>query len=132
MVIKKRERCSRKIGNIVPVTDFGITKFSIAHDVLEKLNVKKENYLRELHELVRRVGEFEDFSTCRPTDRLRAMGLVADVCRVADVKGAFTRMCIDTEMEAKKTRVEAERKIQGATPGEPGTNTTFPVSLQAS
>ena len=45
-----------------------ITKLRIAHDVLEKLNLKKENHLRELHEVVRRVTGFEDFSTCCPTD----------------------------------------------------------------
>jgi len=92
-----------------------ISKFSIAQDVLEKLNLERENHLRELHEVVRWVTGFEDFSTCRPTDRLKAMELVAEVRRVADVKDAFTRMCIDTEMEAKKAKAEAERKTQGAT-----------------
>ncbi len=66
-----------------------ITKSSIAHDVLEKLNLKKENHLRELHEVVRQVAGFDDFSTCSPTDRTKAMGLVAAVRRVVDVKDSF-------------------------------------------
>ena len=65
------------------------TKYSIAHDILEKLNLRIENHFRELHEVVRRVAAFEDFSTCRPTDRLKAMELVAGVCRVAKLKDAF-------------------------------------------
>jgi restriction system protein len=73
-----------------------ITRFNIANDVLEKLNLKKENHLHELHEVVRRVTEFEDFSTCWPTVRLKAIELVAEVRRVADVKDAFTGMCIDS------------------------------------
>jgi restriction endonuclease Mrr len=93
-----------------------ITKFSIAHDVLEKLNQKKENHLRELHEVVRRVTAYEDFSICSPTVRLKAMELVAEVRQAADVKDGFTGKCIDTEMEAKKATAELEGKIQGAPP----------------
>ena len=72
-----------------------VTKFSIAHHVLEKLNLEKDNHHRERHEIVLRVTGFKDFSTCRPTDRLKAMELVAEVRRVADVMDAFTAMRID-------------------------------------
>jgi hypothetical protein len=61
-----------------------VTKFSIAQDVLEKLNREKENHIRQRCEVVRRVTGFEDYSTCRPTDRLKAMELVAEVRRAAD------------------------------------------------
>jgi hypothetical protein len=87
-----------------------ISKFSIAQDVLEKLNLERNHHLRELHEVVRRVTEFEDFSTCSPTIRLRAMELVAEVRRAADVRDAFNRMCIDTELEGEKAKAEEERK----------------------
>ena len=92
-----------------------ITKFSIAHDVLEKLNPEIESHLRELHELVGRVAKFEDFSICRPTDRLKAAELVAEVRRVADFKDAFTRVPIDTEMPANKVTVDVQWNAQGAT-----------------
>jgi restriction system protein len=93
-----------------------ITKSGIAHDVLEKLNQKKENHLRELHEVVRRVAEFEDFSVCYPTVRLKAMGLIAEVRQAANVKDAFTGTCIDTGMEAKKEKLEFGSEIQEAPP----------------
>jgi hypothetical protein len=91
-----------------------ISKFEIARVVLERLNAKKENHLRELREVVRRVTEFEDFSTCSPSDELKAKGLVAEVRRVVDVKDAFTRMRIERETEAKEAKAEASRKIQAA------------------
>lgn len=89
-----------------------ISKFEIARVVLERLNAEKESHLRELREVVRRVTEFEDFSTCWPSDELKAKGLVAEVRRVVNVKDAFTRMRMERETEAKKAKAEAERKTQ--------------------
>jgi len=73
-----------------------ITKCSIANDVLEKLILKDQDHVRELHETVRRVTEFEDFSACWPALRPKAMELVSEVRRVASVKEAFTAICVDT------------------------------------
>ena len=89
-----------------------ISKFAIARDILERLNAKKDNHLRELREVVRRVTEFEDFSTCWDNDHLKAKGLVAEVRRVVDVKDAFTRMRIERETEATKAKVATESKIK--------------------
>jgi restriction system protein len=91
-----------------------ISKFEIVRTVLERLNAKKDNQLRELREVVRRVTEFEDFSSCWPNDQLKAKGLVAELRRVVEVKDAFTRMRIERENEAKKAKVETEVKIQAA------------------
>jgi hypothetical protein len=77
-----------------------IARFSIAQDVLEKLILKKENHLRELHEVAKRVTEFEDFPTCSPTDRLRAKGLVGDVRRIVDDKGALNAIPITSSTAA--------------------------------
>ncbi len=90
----------------------GISKYKIAGDILERLNNKKDNHLRELREVVRRVTEFEDFSTCWENDQLKAKGLVAEVRRVVDVKDAFTRMRIERETEAAKTKASTELKIK--------------------
>ena len=71
-----------------------ITKCSIARDVLERLNLAKGSYLREFNELVRRVAAFEDFSTCGPTVRTKAMELVAEVGRVSNFKPAAATTCV--------------------------------------
>jgi hypothetical protein len=41
---------------------------------------------------MKRLVEFEDFSTCWPDDQLKAKGLVAEILRVIDVKDSFGRM----------------------------------------
>jgi hypothetical protein len=89
-----------------------ISKYKIAGDILERLNNKKDSHLRELREVVRRVTECEDFNTCWPNDQLKAKGLVAEVSKVVDVKDAFTRMRIEREGEAAKTRAATEIKIK--------------------
>jgi restriction system protein len=92
----------------------GISKYEIVRTVLERLNTRKDTHLRELREVVRRVTEFEDFSTCWPADQLKAKGLVAELRRIVDVKDAFTKMRIERENEAKKAMAEAERKTRAA------------------
>jgi len=89
-----------------------ISKYTIVREILKRLNAKKDAHLRELREVVRRVTEFEDFSTCWAGDQLKAKGLVAEVRRVVDVKDAFTRMRIERESEASKTRAATELKIK--------------------
>ncbi|MCI0627886.1 MAG: restriction endonuclease [Acidobacteria bacterium] len=91
-----------------------ISKFEIARTVLERLNAKKNDHLRELREVVRRVTEFEDFSTCWPGDVLKAKGLVAEVRRVVDVKDAFTRMRLEREEAARSSREEAQKRTEAA------------------
>jgi hypothetical protein len=91
-----------------------ISKFEIARVVLERLNQKKDSHLRELREVVRRVTEFEDFSTCWESDQLKAKGLVGEIRRVVDVKDAFTKMRIEKEREAEKAKTAAEGKATAA------------------
>jgi restriction system protein len=56
-----------------------INKYEIVRTVLERLNSKGEPALRERREILRRVTEFEDFSTCWPRDQLKAKGLVGEI-----------------------------------------------------
>src|SRR5712692_1980458 len=51
-----------------------ITKFAIVRAVLTRLNESGDARLRERREIVKRVVEFEDFSTCWPADQLKATG----------------------------------------------------------
>jgi restriction system protein len=63
-----------------------INKYEIARTVLTRLNEKGEATLRERREVLKRITEFEDFSTCWPKDQLEAKGLVAEIRRVINVK----------------------------------------------
>ena len=85
-----------------------ISKFYIARTVLTHLNESGDKSLRELREVVRRVVQFEDFSTCWPEDRLEAEGLVARIRIVVNVKDSFTRMSQAREEEVRKYR-ESQR-----------------------
>ncbi len=89
-----------------------ITKFDIVRTVLTRLNEKGESTLRERREILKRVTEFEDFSTCWPSDQLKAKGLVAEIRRVVDVKDSFTRMNLEREEERKKHRAEQQEKLE--------------------
>lgn len=89
-----------------------IGKYEIARKVLTRLNEKQEKSLRERREVLKRVCEWEDFSTCWPSDRLKAQGLVAEIRRVVNVKDSFTRMNLEREAEVKQRRAELEKKRQ--------------------
>ena len=79
-----------------------INKYEIVRTTLSRLNDKGEQTLRERREILKRVTEFEDFSTCWPNDQLKAKGLVAEIRRVVNVKDSFTRMRQAQEQERKK------------------------------
>lgn len=85
-----------------------VTKYEIVRTVLTRLNERGESTLRERREVVRRVTEWEDFSTCWSTDELKAKGLVAEIRRVVDVKDSFTRMRQEREAERDK-HIAAQR-----------------------
>jgi restriction system protein len=86
-----------------------VNKYEIVREVLVRLNDKGEATLRERREVLKRVVEFEDFSTCWPNDQLKAKGLVAEIRRVVDVKDSFGRMRQEQETERQK-RLDAEKK----------------------
>lgn len=85
-----------------------INKFDIARTVLSRLNEAGDRALRERREVLKRVCEFEDFSTCWPNDRLEAQGLVSRIQKVVNVKDSFTRMKLERDAEVRIHR-EAQR-----------------------
>ncbi len=89
-----------------------INKFEIARTVLTRLNEKGEPTLRERREILKRVTEFEDFSTCWPNDQLKAKGLVAEIRRVINVKDTFTRINQERQDERRVRIAKADAKIQ--------------------
>ena len=106
-----------------------VNKYEIVREVLVRLNDKGESSLRERREVLKRVVEFEDFSTCWPNDQLKAKGLVGEIRRVVDVKDSFGRMRQEQEAERKKRLEEENRKLaaQNRTEGHIGTGEERPV-----
>lgn len=88
----------------VDARDTGLSKFEICRTVLAHVNEKGEAGLRERREILKRVVEFEDFSTCWPEDQLKARGLVSEIRRVINVKDSFARMNQEREREASARR----------------------------
>jgi restriction endonuclease Mrr len=88
-----------------------VNKYEITREVLVRLNDRGEATLRERREVLKRVIECEDFSTCWPNDQLKAKGLVGEIRRVVDVKDAFGRMRQEQETERKKRLDEEKKKV---------------------
>jgi restriction endonuclease Mrr len=88
-----------------------VNKYEITREVLVRLNDRGEVTLRERREVLKRVIECEDFSTCWPDDQLKAKGLVGEIRRVVDVKDAFGRMHQEQEAERKKRLDEEKKKV---------------------
>jgi restriction system protein len=91
----------------VRVDPKSIGKAEIARTILQRINERGDIALRERREVIRRVVEFDDFSSCWPDDRLPAQGLVARVRETVNVKDSFTRMKQEKE---KEQRVHREKK----------------------
>lgn len=89
-----------------------INKYEITRHVLTKLNEHGEKYLRERREVLRRVTEFNSFSSCWPKDQLKAKGLVAEIREVINEKDSFTRMAQEREKERQKRMAIAEAERQ--------------------
>ena len=87
-----------------------IGKHEMVRTILSRLNEKGEATLKERREVLKRVVEFEDFSTCWPNDQLKAKGLVAEIRRLVNVKDSFTRMNLEREAESRERRSASEKK----------------------
>lgn len=85
-----------------------INKYEIARDVLTKVNTRGDDGLRARREIIKRVVEFEDFSTCWPADQLKAKGVVASLRDVVNVKDSFTRM--KQERDTERAQVVARNR----------------------
>lgn len=88
-----------------------IKKHDMVRTVLQRLNDKGETALRERREVLKRVYEWEDYSTCWDKDRLAAIGLVESIRKLVDKKDAFTRMEQAKDEERKKQQDEQRAKI---------------------
>lgn len=87
-----------------------ISKYEITRTIVSRVNERGDATLQVRREILKRVTEFEDFSTCWDDDRLKAMGLVGQIRKVVDVKDSFTRMNIERENERKQRLAQKEAK----------------------
>ncbi len=100
------------ITMIVRTDRNAITKFEICKRILERINQDSEKYLRQRREILKRITEFEAFSTCWEEDQFKAKGLVAEIQKVINVKDSFTRMNQERDRETDKRRQEHAAKIK--------------------
>ncbi len=99
------------LASRVRLDKVNINKYEIARTIIQRINEKGDSALRTRREVVKRVVEFEDFSTCWPSDQLKAKGLVSELRRVVNVKDSFTRMSQEREREKQKRTSAKEAEI---------------------
>jgi hypothetical protein len=88
-----------------------ISKYTICRKILERINENNEKYLRERREIIKRIVEFEAFSTCWKDDQLKAKGLVAEIRDVVNVKDSFTRMKQERDREKEIKKQEYKKSM---------------------
>ena len=89
-----------------------LNKFGITRTVLQRLNERGEVALRERREILKRIVEFEDFSTCWESEQLKAKGLVSEIRRVVNIKDSFVRMREERDSEKDRHRAEYEKQLK--------------------
>lgn len=83
-----------------------VKKHEITRSVLCRLNDAGDVALKHRREVIKRISEFDDFSSCWENDRLKAQGLVSQVRYVVNVKDSFTRINLERERERKVRQAE--------------------------
>lgn len=79
-----------------------ITKYEIARTAIARVNEEGDSGLRARREIIKRVVEWEDFSTCWPEEALKAQGLVAKVRQLVNTKDSFARMKQERDREREE------------------------------
>lgn len=77
--------------------------------VITRVNEEGDSGLRARREIVRRVVEWEDFSTCWPDKSAAARGHVTRVRQLVDAKDSFVRMRQERDRE-RDERLRAQRE----------------------
>lgn len=90
-----------------------INKYDIVRTVIDRINARGDSDLRARREVVRRVVEWGDFSTCWPEKAVEARGYVAQVRELVGAKDAFTRMQQEYEQE-RQERLRPQREAAAA------------------
>lgn len=91
-----------------------LNKYQIARTVIEGLNARGDSTLAPRREVIKRVVEVEDFSSCWPADQLKAKGAVSEVRRIVNVKDSFTRMKQERDNEKSEAQAVAHAERAAA------------------
>jgi hypothetical protein len=84
------------------------SKYHITREILAHVNELGDRGLGQRRQVLKRVSEFDDFSSCYPDNQLKARGAVATVAQLINKKDSFTRLQEERERELKQHR-EAKR-----------------------
>ena len=84
--------------------DSGKSKYHITREVLVHVNELGDSGLRTRREILKRVSEFESYSSCWPDDQLKAQGAVALVAELTNKKDAFTRIQQERDRDRNQHR----------------------------
>jgi restriction system protein len=79
-----------------------VRKHEMARSILCRLNDAGEAALANRREVIKRISEFDDFSSCWDNDRLKAQGLVSQIQKLVNIKDSFTRINLEREKERKE------------------------------
>jgi len=96
----------------VRVEKDSVNKFQITRSVLCRLNDRHDAALAPRREIIKRVSEFDDFSTCWESDQLKARGLVSQIRQVVNIKDSFTRMNLERQKERAANREAADAELK--------------------
>jgi restriction system protein len=88
--------------------DPGFKKYHITRAILTHVNDLGDSGLGQRRQILKRVSEFEDFSSCYSDNQLKARGAVATVAQLINKKDSFTRLQDERERELQQHR-EARR-----------------------
>jgi len=80
------------------------SKYHITREILAYLNERGDPGLGPRREVLKRVSEFDDFSSCYPDNQMKARGAVATVAQLVNKKDSFTRMRDERERELQRHR----------------------------
>jgi hypothetical protein len=89
-----------------------ISKNEIVGTILKRLNERGEVTLRERQEILKKVTEFNAFSSCLPDDQLKASELISEIQNLIDITDSFNIETQEHEEEGQKHREEHNLKIK--------------------
>jgi hypothetical protein len=93
------------------VADPKYSKYHSTREILTHLNEIGDRGLAARRQVVQRVSQWEDFSTCYPDNQMKARGAVATVAQLVNQKDSFTRMNIERERAQEQHRAEREAEL---------------------
>jgi hypothetical protein len=87
-------------------------KHIVTKSVLTRLNARGDGLIRERRELLKRIVEWHDFTTCWPDERDKAEALVARIRSLVGAKDAITRINEEREREAAARRATYRAELE--------------------